>query len=153
VQSKFLGAEQVTIAYRRGRDAMSASRYEQDLAASNGVKLLFNLQPVAVHGNGAATAIELEYTEITDGKLAGTGETIRIQADQVFRAIGQTLNTDCGLALSGRKIAVNDAGRTSRAGVWAGGDCASGGDDLTVTAVAEGRDAAMDIHATLMGEV
>ena len=35
--------------------------------------------------------------------------------------------------------------------VWAGGDCASGGDDLTVTAVAEGRDAAMDIHAALMG--
>ena len=153
VQSKLLGAEQVTIAYRRGRDAMSASRYEQDLAASNGVKLLFNLQPVAVHGNGAATAIELEYTAITDGKLAGTGETIRIQADQVFRAIGQTLKTDCGLDLSGRKIAVDDAGRTSRAGVWAGGDCASGGDDLTVTAVAEGRDAAMDIHATLMGEV
>jgi glutamate synthase (NADPH/NADH) small chain len=33
--------------------------------------------------------------------------------------------------------------------VWAGGDCAAGGDDLTVTAVAEGRDAAEDIHATL----
>ncbi|MDO7734632.1 MAG: dihydropyrimidine dehydrogenase, partial [Planktomarina temperata] len=43
------------------------------------------------------------------------------------------------------------AGRTSRDRVWAGGDCASGGDDLTVTAVAEGRDAAMDIYATLMG--
>ncbi|HAC49316.1 MAG TPA: dihydropyrimidine dehydrogenase, partial [Sulfitobacter sp.] len=42
-------------------------------------------------------------------------------------------------------------GRTSLDGVWAGGDCASGGDDLTVTAVAEGRDAAMDIHTTLMG--
>ncbi|MGJ8623124.1 MAG: NAD(P)-dependent oxidoreductase [Yoonia sp.] len=151
VQSKLLGAEQVTIAYRRGRDAMSASRYEQDLAASNGVKLLFNVQPVAVHGNGAATDVELEYTQVTDGKLAGTGETIRIPADQVFRAIGQTLTTDCGLDLTGGKIAVTGAGRTSRAGVWAGGDCASGGDDLTVTAVAEGRDAAMDIHATLTG--
>ena len=59
--------------------------------------------------------------------------------------------TDAGLALDGRKIAVDPNGRTSRKGVWAGGDCASGGDDLTVTAVAEGRDAAMDIHATLMG--
>ena len=49
-----------------------------------------------------------------------------------------------------RKIAVTGAGRTSRAKVWAGGDCAAGGDDLTVTAVAEGRDAAMDMHATLM---
>ena len=153
VQSKLLGAEQVTIAYRRGREAMSASRYEQDLAASHGVKLMFNVKPNAVHGNGAAAEIELEYTQITDGKLIGTGETMRIAADQVFRAIGQTLTMDGGLALEGRKIAVTDAGRTSRDGVWAGGDCSSGGDDLTVTAVAEGRDAAMDIHATLTGDV
>ena len=153
VQSKLLGAEQVTIAYRRGREAMSASRYEQDLAASHGVKLMFNVKPNVVHGNGAAAEIELEYTQITDGKLIGTGETMRIAADQVFRAIGQTLTMDGGLALEGRKIAVTDAGRTSRDGVWAGGDCSSGGDDLTVTAVAEGRDAALDIHATLTGDV
>lgn len=153
VQSKLLGAEQVTVAYRRGREAMSASRYEQDLAASNGVKLLFNVMPTAVHGNGAATEIELEYTHVTNGKLTGTGEKIRIAADQVFRAIGQTLTMDAGLTLSGGKIAVTGAGRTSRDGVWAGGDCATGGDDLTVTAVAEGRDAAMDIHATLTGDV
>ncbi|EBA02635.1 pyridine nucleotide-disulphide oxidoreductase family protein [Rhodobacterales bacterium HTCC2150] len=151
VQSKLLGAEQVTIAYRRGRDAMSASRYEQDLAASHGVKLLFNAQPNAVLGNGAATAVEFEYTAQNAGKLSGTGEMIQIAADQVFSAIGQTLNADVDLKLEGRKIAITGAGRTSRAGVWAGGDCASGGNDLTVTAVAEGRDAAMDIHETLMG--
>ena len=151
VQSKLLGAQNVTIAYRRGRDAMSASRYEQDLAASKGVRLMFNVQPVAIHGNGAVREIELEYTSDDGSGLKGTGETIRLAADQVFKAIGQTLETDAGLKLEGRKIAVTGAGRTSMAGVWAGGDCASGGDDLTVTAVAEGRDAAMDIHATLMG--
>ena len=151
VQSKLLGAETVTIAYRRDRDAMSASRYEQDLAASHGVKLMFNVQPKAIHGNGLAAEVELEYTGVKDGKLTGTGETIRIAADQVFRAIGQTLTTDGGLARDGSKIGVAGAGRTSRKGVWAGGDCASGGDDLTVTAVAEGRDAAMDIHAHLNG--
>ncbi|WP_439154478.1 NAD(P)-dependent oxidoreductase [Yoonia sp.] len=151
VQSKLLGAQNVTIAYRRGRDAMSASRYEQDLAASKGVRLMFNVQPVAIHGNGAVREVELEYTADDGTGLKGTGETIRLAADQVFKAIGQTLETDAGLTLEGRKIAVTGAGRTSRAGVWAGGDCASGGDDLTVTAVAEGRDAAMDIHATLMG--
>ncbi len=151
VQSKLLGAENVTIAYRRGRDAMSASRYEQDLAASNGVKLMFNVQPIAVHGNGAAVEVELEYTASNDGKLTGTGETTRLPADQVFRAIGQTLTSDGGLQLNGRKIIVTGAGRTSHEGVWAGGDCAAGGDDLTVTAVAEGRDAAMDIHESLMG--
>lgn len=140
VQSKLLGARKVTIAYRRGRDRMSASGYEQDLAASKGVVLMFNVQPVRVHDG----EIELAYTD-------GSDETVRLPADQVFKAIGQTLETDAGLKLSGGKIAVDAAGRTSRKGVWAGGDCASGGNDLTVTAVAEGRDAAMDIHASLMG--
>ena len=152
VQSKLLGAENVTIAYRRGRDAMGASRFEQDLAATKGVKLMFNVQPVAIHGNGACAEIELEYTRSEGGTLTGTGETVRIAADQVYKAIGQTLEGQPdALALEGRKIKVDENGRTSVEGVWAGGDCASGGEDLTVTAVAEGRDAAMDIHASLMG--
>lgn len=151
VKSKLLGAEHVTIAYRRGRDAMGASRYEQDLAASHGVKIMTNVQPVAIHGNGAAVEIELEYTASHDGQLTGTGEMIRLPADQVLKAIGQKLDgAPEGLKLDGNKIAVSGAGRTSMAGVWAGGDCAAGGEDLTVTAVAEGRDAAMDIHATLV---
>ncbi len=152
VQSKLLGAENVTIAYRRGRDAMGASRFEQDLAASKGVKLMFNVMPKAIHGNGSAVEIELEYTDVVDGRVTGTGETVRLAADQVMKAIGQTLEGQPGaLALEGRKIKVSETGRTSMSGVWAGGDCASGGDDLTVTAVAEGRDAAEDIHASLMG--
>ena len=150
VQSKLLGSENVTIAYRRSREEMGASKFEQDLAAQKGVKLMFNVMPVAVHGNGAAVEIELEYTTSEGGKLKGTGETLRLPADQVFKAIGQTLTgTPESLAREGGKIAVTGAGRTSLSGVWAGGDCASGGDDLTVTAVAEGRDAALDIHATL----
>ncbi|WP_420584264.1 NAD(P)-dependent oxidoreductase [Ruegeria sp.] len=150
VKSKLLGAEHVTIAYRRGRDAMGASKFEQDLAASHGVKIMTNVQPVAVHGNGAAVEIELEYTASHDGQLTGTGETVRLAADQVLKAIGQTLEgAPDGLTLDGNKIAVTGAGRTSMTGVWAGGDCAAGGEDLTVTAVAEGRDAAMDIHASL----
>ncbi|MBK0329055.1 NAD(P)-dependent oxidoreductase [Rhodobacteraceae bacterium F11138] len=152
VQSRLLGAENVTIAYRRGQDAMGASRFEQDLATSKGVRILTNVQPVALHGNGAVREIELEYTVSDGGGLKPTGETLRLAADQVFRAIGQRLeNAPDGLDLTGGKIAVTDTGRTSIPGVWAGGDCASGGDDLTVTAVAEGRDAAMDIHDSLMG--
>ncbi|NIZ15127.1 NAD(P)-dependent oxidoreductase [Phaeobacter sp. HF9A] len=152
VQSKLLGAENVTIAYRRGRDAMGASRFEQDLAASKGVKLMFNVMPKAIHGEGSSSEIELEYTEVVDGRVKGTGETIRLAADQVFKAIGQTLEgAPQGVEVVGGKIQVSGTGRTSVAGVWAGGDCASGGEDLTVTAVAEGRDAAEDIHASLMG--
>lgn len=152
VQSKLLGAESVTIAYRRGREDMGASRFEQDLAASKGVSLMFNVMPKEIHGNGAATEIELEYTLVADGKVTGTGETTRLAADQVYKAIGQTLEGQpVALQLEGGKILVDANGRTSLANVWAGGDCASGGEDLTVTAVAEGRDAAMDIHSSLMG--
>ena len=150
VQSKLLGAETVTIAYRRGQEKMPASRFEQDLAASKGVRIISHARPVAVHGNGTAAEVEFEYTRDGAGGLEGTGETFRIAADLVLKAIGQTLvGAPEGLALDGGKIAVTAAGRTSRDRVWAGGDCAAGGDDLTVTAVAEGRDAAEDIHAAL----
>ncbi|MDK3018440.1 NAD(P)-dependent oxidoreductase [Pseudodonghicola flavimaris] len=150
VQAKLLGAENVTIAYRRDRAAMPASRFEQDLAASHGVKLMFNVMPTAILGDGAVTGIELEYTRIHDGRVTGTGEKLTLAADQIFKAIGQTLEgVPEGLAIVGGKLAVTGPGRTSLDGVWAGGDCASGGEDLTVTAVAEGRDAAMDIHSTL----
>ena len=152
VQSKLLGAENVTIAYRRDREAMGASRFEQDLAASKGVTLMFNVMPKAIHGDGAAAEIELEYTQVEDGRVRGTGETVRLAAEQVYKAIGQSLQGQPeAVELEGGKIMVDATGRTSVAQVWAGGDCASGGEDLTVTAVAEGRDAAMDIHASLMG--
>ncbi|MEO0995290.1 MAG: NAD(P)-dependent oxidoreductase [Pseudomonadota bacterium] len=150
VQSKLLGAETVTIAYRRGRESMPASRVEQEHAAAEGVSFRFWVRPVAVHGNGTAAEIELEYTRAGESGLEGTGETMRLPADQIFKAIGQTLEgTPEGIALEGRKIAVDGEGRTSLTGIWAAGDCAAGGDDLTVTAVAEGRDAALSIHRAL----
>ncbi|MEZ5772729.1 MAG: NAD(P)-dependent oxidoreductase [Defluviimonas denitrificans] len=153
VQSKLLGAENVTIVYRRGQGRMSASAHEQDHAASAGVRILHNAAPVRVQGNGAAQEVEFAYTEDGPGGLTLKGETFRLKADQVMKAIGQTLQgAPEGLRIEGGKIAVTGAGRTSVPGVWAAGDCASGGEDLTVTAVAEGRDAAEDIHASLMGQ-
>ncbi|WP_284165420.1 NAD(P)-dependent oxidoreductase [Frigidibacter sp. SD6-1] len=152
VQSKLLGAENVTIAYRRGREKMSASTDEQDHATGVGVRILHNVAPVRVVGNGAAQEVEFAYTEDGPSGLKLSSETFRLKADQVMKAIGQTLSGQPeGLKLEGGKIAVTGTGRTSVPGVWAAGDCASGGEDLTVTAVAEGRDAAEDIHASLMG--
>ncbi|WP_397542500.1 NAD(P)-dependent oxidoreductase [Roseovarius salis] len=148
VQARLLGALNVTLVYRRGRERMNASVYEQDLAASKGVRIITNAAPVAIHGNGKVREVEFEYT---DDELEPTGERFRLPADQVFKAIGQTLQGGNLPDLDGRKIKVTRAGRTSLDGVWAGGDCAAGGDDLTVTAVAEGRDAAEDIHASLTG--
>ncbi|MDD9911162.1 MAG: NAD(P)-dependent oxidoreductase [Ahrensia sp.] len=156
VQAKLLGAENVTIAYRRGQEHMNASQYEQELAATTGVRVRHNLQPKALLGqNDAVTAIELEYTQVADGKLSGTGQTITLEADQVFRAIGQSFEadlSDAGIDMTAGRIATIGAhGQTSAEGIWAGGDCVAGGDDLTVTAVAQGRDAAENIHAALSG--
>lgn len=152
VQSKLLGALDVTIAYRRGKERMSASVFEQDLATSKGVRIIYNAQPVKVTGNGAAAGVEFAYTQTVGDQLKATGETFTLQADQVFKAIGQTIeDIPDALKIERGKISVSETGRSSVNGVWAGGDCASGGDDLTVTAVAEGRDAAMDIHASLKG--
>jgi glutamate synthase (NADPH/NADH) small chain len=153
VQSRLLGAEEVTMVYRRGKEQMSASLFEQDLAAAKGVTIRHWMAPKRVLTDGdRVTGIELAYTTLVDGNLAETGETAVLACDQVFKAIGQTLATDGGaLELAGGKIAVDGEGRTSLRGVWAGGDCATGGDDLTVTAVAEGRDAAESIHRFLMG--
>ncbi len=146
VQSRLLGAENVTIVYRRGRDRMSASGYEQDHATTAGVRIITHAMPVGVHG----AEVEFAYT---DAALVPTGETFRLKADQVFTAIGQTLGgAPGGVRIEGGKIAVMYGGRTTIEGIWAGGDCAVGGDDLTVTAVAEGRDAAMDMHAHLMAQ-
>ena len=126
---------------------MPASAFEQELATAKGVRLLCNANPVPSMAMARSSEVEFEYTESGPDGLTGTGETFRIPADQLLLAIGQTLDgSPDGLNLDGGKIAVTGAGRTSRAGVWAGGDCASGGDELTVTAVAEGRDAAEDIH-------
>jgi glutamate synthase (NADPH/NADH) small chain len=148
VQAKLLGALNVTLVYRRSQARMGASRFEQDLAQSKGVRILCNAVPVAVHGNGAVREVEFEFA---DDALQPTGTRIRLAADQVFRAIGQTLTGDGLPDLTGGRIAVDGQGRSSLPGVWAGGDCASGGIDLTVTAVAQGRDAADAIHASLMG--
>src|SRR5581483_12485909 len=91
-QSKRLGAEDVTIVYRRGPERMGASEYERQLAQTDGVKIKFNAMPKRLEAvNGRVRGIEFEYTSERDGRLAGTGETFTLPADVVFKAIGQTL--------------------------------------------------------------
>ena len=145
VQSRLLGAQNVTIVYRRGQEKMSASTHEQDHAQQLGVRIICNAAPVEVIGqNGAVTAVEFAYTEDGPDGLRLLDETFTLKADQVFKAIGQTLVAPEGMA--GPKLGAQPMAR-----VWAGGDCAAGGEDLTVTAVAEGRDAAEAIHASFGG--
>ena len=154
VQSKLLGADEVTILYRRSQPQMGASVYEQELAASKGVVIRHNVMPVeAKKKRGCIASIVCEKTIEANGKLAGTGETFELAADTLFRAIGQTYVDATGNALKLEKgrILVDAEKRTSLKGVWAGGDCVFGGKDLTVASVDDGRRAAESIHAALMG--
>jgi dihydropyrimidine dehydrogenase (NAD+) subunit PreT len=142
VQSRLLGAQNVTIVYRRGQEKMSASVHEQDHAQQVGVRIICNAAPVEVIGKGGTvSAVEFAYTQDGPDGLKLLDDTFTLAADQVFKAIGQTLVAPDGMA--GPKLDVQPLAR-----VWTGGDCAQGGEDLTVTAVAEGRDAAEAIHAS-----
>lgn len=151
IQAKLLGAEEVTICYRRGQDHMNASAFEQELAAARGVTIRHWLAPKRVLSeNGKVTGLELEYTTLKGDKLAMLGATMTLEADQVFKAIGQNFDSDFSdVTLEGGRIKVDADMRTSHEKVWAGGDCVYGGDDLTVTAAAHGRDAAEAINKAL----
>ena len=157
-QSKRLGAEDVTIVYRRGPDRMGASEYERELAQTDGVRIKFNAMPKRiVLADNKVVGAEFEYTAESNGRLAGTGETFTIEADVVFKAIGQTFmptglnGSAASLAMQGGRITVDDERRTSLVGVWAGGDCVYGGEDLTVAAVQDGKVAAESINRALGG--
>jgi len=156
MQSKLLGAEEVTVAYRRGQEHMNASLYEQELAQTHGIAIRHWVMPSSLHiSDGAVTGITLEKTELdAGGKLAGTGELVTIEADQVFKAIGQTPDAaplaGGSVELEKGRIRVDDQRRTSHQKIWAGGDCIAGGEDLTVASVEDGKVAAESIHKALM---
>ncbi|MBT4014775.1 MAG: NAD(P)-dependent oxidoreductase, partial [Deltaproteobacteria bacterium] len=93
VQSKKLGAEDVTLAYRRGPEQMSATWKEQEFAQTNGVRVKNWLAPKSLQSeNGHVSGIEFECTSLNpQGKLSATGELRNMEADVVFKAIGQKL--------------------------------------------------------------
>jgi dihydropyrimidine dehydrogenase (NAD+) subunit PreT len=155
VQSKLLGAETVTIAYRRGADAMPASAHEQAWAQTHGVLIRHWAAPEAVLAEGGrVTGVRFAATRLDGAKLVSTGETFTLPADRVLRAIGQTFvaaPVGSSIRLEQGRIAVDADGLTSLPGVWAGGDCRAGGRDLTVEAVEHGKVAARAIDVALRG--
>ena len=155
VQIKKLGAESVTMVYRRGLDEMGATDYEQQVAQTNGVLIRTHARPHRIlTRDDQLNAVEFEYTEKdANGQFTGTGEIFVLPADQLFKAIGQALdatpfNGDQKPELSRGRIKVDECQRTNLPDVWAGGDCTAG-KDLTVTAVQDGKIAAISINETL----
>ena len=152
VQSKALGAEQVTMVYRRGQEHMNASRYEQEFAQVRGVNVRTWAKPRKFLVDGKRVrGVEFESTQ-------DAGETWTLEADVVFKAIGQKVlwqelaDTAQILELEKDRIRVDEERRTSVPGVWAGGDCIAGGQDLTVSAVQDGKLAALSIDRALRGK-
>lgn len=146
VQSKLLGADDVTVVYRRSMEEMPASLYEQELAMSKGVKFIYNSRPVQIVGTEGISSVKFHNTQ-NDTEFS-------LPADHLLKAIGQIMDElPLELSRENNKIKVDENFKTDVANVWAGGDCTSIGEDLTVTAVAQGRDAAINIHASLSGEI
>ena len=156
IQIKRLGADTVTLAYRRDREHMNASRYEQQLAQTEGVIIRDCLQPeeILLNDEGQAVAIRFAHTEQREGKLVASDQTLTLPADQIFKAIGQKFDPQglsaSGIEMSAGRIKTDAEKRTSVKGIWAGGDCVAGGEDLTVASVQDGKLAARSMHQHLM---
>jgi dihydropyrimidine dehydrogenase (NAD+) subunit PreT len=153
VQSKKLGAESVTMVYRRGPEQMKASAYERELAQTSGVIIRYWARPVELEGRGDTLSGVVFESGNGESASAPVGSVFRLDADMLFLAIGQRGAPE---ALGGApidvkegRIVVDTQRRTTLAGVWAGGDCTYGGKDLTVSAVEDGKQAARSIAAAL----
>jgi glutamate synthase (NADPH/NADH) small chain len=154
VQLKRLGADEVTLVYRRGFDAMSATGHEIEIAKTHFVRMRTWAAPLEVllDDAGRVRGMRFEETRLEDGRLAMTGAIIEIAADAVFKAIGQGMGLAALVDPLAReiersdKIHVDACFRTALPGVYAGGDCVAPGQDLTVQAVQHGKLAALAIH-------
>ena len=153
VQAKRLGAEQVTLVYRRGEEHMSATDYEIDLARKNGVSVRLWSKPVSIEGDQSVNTMTFERTTLQDGRLVGTGKTFQLNADKVFKAIGQKLDPVAlgDLKIEHGKVVADEHFRTNLPKVFAGGDCIASGEDLTVQAVEDGKRAAHAMGRCLFG--
>ncbi len=145
-QARRLGAEDVTIVYRRGPESMSATRTEQAWAQTNGVRIRHWATPRRfLSGYGGVAAVEFLRTH-----PGAKGESFTLEADMVLKAVGQTFDPlpVPVLEVAGGRIVVDARRQTSIPGIYAGGDCVAGA-DLTVSAVQDGKLAAEAIHASL----
>ena len=153
VQSKKLGAQSVTMVYRRGAQEMGASGHEQAWALENGVHIHHWAAPKNVVAEaGRVTGMQFACMHLVNGSLQETGEQFTMEADLILKAIGQSFiaqSLGTSVELQAGRIKTDEAGKTSHAKIWAGGDCRFGGRDLTVEAVEHGKVAALSIHSAL----
>jgi dihydropyrimidine dehydrogenase (NAD+) subunit PreT len=155
-----LGAADVRVVYRRGLEQMSAFAFEYEHARSEGVKFLWHVQPVRIHGEKIVESIELmKLAAMEDGSiLPEPGSEFSLGADLIVLSIGQ--GTHAGFLSEvqgqgtkiqlerGRILIDRMTGQTSNPKFFAGGDCTNGGREV-VDAVADGKRAGIGVAAWL----
>ena len=150
-----LGAENVTIIYRRGRDEMPAADDEIAEAEEEGVKFRFLASPVEILGDGKCESLKLERMELGDAdargrrKAVGTGRFETVPVTAVISAIGQKIDlsgiADFETDKSGNVLVSLPSYQTSVADVFAGGDVVTG-PKFAIDAIAAGKEGAVSIH-------
>jgi heterodisulfide reductase subunit A-like polyferredoxin len=161
--AKRLGAEEVTILYRRTRAEMPASAEEIDAAEAESIKLEFLVAPSRFVGNKRLSKVELIKMKLGAPDASGRprpmpieGSEFQLPVNTIIAALGQVAKLDfvkeLGVSVSKRgTIEVNpDTGATNIEGVFAGGDVVTG-PAYVVDAMAAGRRAASSIDAFLHG--
>lgn len=156
-ESARMGAEHVTLAYRRSRDEMGGYDFEYDLARNAGSKGLFNAQPVEILGDKKATGVKFIKTESRNGKLEYIdGSEFVVECDLVIKATGQAKLANLfaqidGLEIDGRKRIVVDetSFQTKNPKYFAGGDAVNGGAEV-VNGAHDGKAAAKGIDKFIM---
>jgi dihydropyrimidine dehydrogenase (NAD+) subunit PreT len=158
-----LGAESVTIVYRRSEQEIPCYGFEFEFAKQEGVRFQWLTAPKRIVGSGKVEGLECVRTRLGEPDEKGRrrpqevpGSTFTIPADMVIKAVGQGPDNDVlshlGLSLQGpdRLAADRESGATSRPRVFAGGDIVDGRDDATVVAVvAMGQRAAAGLDRSL----
>jgi glutamate synthase (NADPH/NADH) small chain len=154
--AKRLGAESVTILYRRHRENISAFDFEYQHALHEGIKFRWAASPVAlrVHESGITLTCVAVARDESGLLVPVEGSEFTMECDAVIPAIGQSplidlLSRARGVAFEHGRVVVDRAtGQTSNPRYFAGGDCANGGREV-VDAVADGKRAALGIAAWL----
>jgi glutamate synthase (NADPH/NADH) small chain len=159
-----LGSPRVTVAYRRGPQAMPAFAYEYELAKADGVQFEWFVQPLRVVAEeGVARGVEFVRTALEDPASRTSpiksvvNSRLVVHADMIVKSLGQEPLLDLlkavpELRIDRGKVVVDRAtGATSVARLFAGGDCIRGGGEI-VDAVQDGKVAAAAIHALLSGQ-
>jgi formate dehydrogenase major subunit len=148
-----LGAEEVSVLYRRSREEMPADDIEIEEATEEGVNFIYLAAPKSIEGNGKVERMVCERMELGEPDASGrrspvpTGDTFVLEVDMVIAAVGQAIDFS-GVPSElhdGRRMKVGPDYDTLLPGVFVCGDQQSG-PKIAIEAIGNGHWAADSLH-------